>query len=200
MTQALVLALPNFSKPFIIECGASGVGVGAVFMQDYRLIAFLSQALKGKALHMSTYENELFALATVVHKWRPYLLGQSFVVRTDQHSLKFLLEQKVGTPFQQRWLTGLLGYDFLVKYNKGAENKVAYALSRRDSATTEFSLSILSIPVLSWVDDLKPQYLVDPELQLLLAHWHNNELNTRWYSLGDGTLFAWGSYGRAFGL
>jgi hypothetical protein len=75
----------------------------------------------------------------------------------------------VGTPFQQRWLTKLLGYDFLVEYKKGADNKVADALSRRDSAATEFSFSILSIPVLSWVDDLKAQYLVDPKLKLLLA-------------------------------
>jgi hypothetical protein len=92
VTQASILALPNFSQPFIIECDASGIGVGAVLMQANCPIAFLSQALKGKALHMSTYEKELFALVTAVHKWRPYLLGQSFVIRTDQQSLKFLLE------------------------------------------------------------------------------------------------------------
>jgi hypothetical protein len=68
-------------------------------MQQRRPIAYLSKALKGKALHMSTYEKELFAIVTAIQKWRPYLLGQSFVVRTDQQSLKFLLEQKLGTPF-----------------------------------------------------------------------------------------------------
>jgi len=70
-------------------------------MQENRPIAFLRQALKGKALHMSTYEKGLFALVTAIHKWRTYLLGQSFVVGTDQQSLKFQLEQKIGTPFQQ---------------------------------------------------------------------------------------------------
>lgn len=57
VTQALVLTLPDFSQPFVIECGASGLRIGMMLMQQRRPIAYLSKALKGKALHMSTYEN-----------------------------------------------------------------------------------------------------------------------------------------------
>lgn len=68
-------------------------------MQGGRLIAYFNQALKGKTIAMSTYEKELLAVVLTIQKWRPYLIGQTFTMRTDQQSLKHLLEQKIGTPF-----------------------------------------------------------------------------------------------------
>lgn len=87
MTKALVLALLNFTHPFIVECDASGFGIGAILQQDHP-IAFHSQILHGKNLLMLTYEKEMLALVVVVLKWRHNLLGRKFTVRTDQRSLK----------------------------------------------------------------------------------------------------------------
>jgi hypothetical protein len=84
VTHPPVLRLLNFSKPFTIECDASGLGIGVVLMQEGQPIAFMSQALKGKALFYSTYENELLSLVSAVQKWRPYLQGQSFKIKIDQ--------------------------------------------------------------------------------------------------------------------
>ena len=67
-------------------------------MQNHKPIAFHSQALKGKSLALSTYEKELLALVVVVKKWRPNLLGRPFVIKTYYQSLKYLLEQRIGTP------------------------------------------------------------------------------------------------------
>lgn len=68
MTHALVLVLPNFTILFIIECDASGSGLGPVLMQEQKPIAYFNTALKGINLLLSTYEKELMALVLAVKK------------------------------------------------------------------------------------------------------------------------------------
>jgi hypothetical protein len=55
LLSARVLALPNFTKPFVVVSDASGLGVGAVLSQDGHPLAFISKALGPKnraCLHM----------------------------------------------------------------------------------------------------------------------------------------------------
>lgn len=56
-------------------------------MQENQPVAYFSEALKGSALHLSTYEKEMIAIVKSIRKWRPYLLGKAFTVQTDQRSL-----------------------------------------------------------------------------------------------------------------
>ena len=63
------------------------------------------------------------------------------MVKTDHQSLRFLLEQRVATPFQQKWLTKLLGYAFVVEYKRGCDNRVANALSRQFGVDSDLPAS-----------------------------------------------------------
>ncbi|KAJ1691085.1 hypothetical protein LUZ63_015240 [Rhynchospora breviuscula] len=80
MVTVPVLAMPDFSQPFILETDASDIGMGAVLMQGMRPIAYMSKCLGAKNQGLSTYEKEFSALLTAVQKWRHYLIGKPFGV------------------------------------------------------------------------------------------------------------------------
>ncbi|RVW59679.1 Transposon Tf2-8 polyprotein [Vitis vinifera] len=189
VTSPPVLALPDFSILFTIQCDASGISVGAVLMQQGRPLAYMSQAIHGKALQLSTYEKELMALVLAVKKWRSYLLGHNFKIQTDQQSLKYLLEQKMGTPLQQKWITKLLGYEFVVEYKQGKENKVADALSRKMEDQKEGKLYAITAPANTWLEQLRTSYAIDPKLQQIIKNLEQGSLASQNYKQRDGLLF-----------
>ncbi|KAJ8752156.1 hypothetical protein K2173_003764 [Erythroxylum novogranatense] len=153
-----VLALPDFSQEFEVESDACGSGLGAILSQKRRPIAYYSEALKGSALHLSTYEKEMLAIVKAIRKWRPYLLGKPFIVRTDQRSFNFLLEQRITTPTQARWLPKLMGYDYRIEYRKGRDNQGADALSRMG----EYYMTTITLPIPAWWKDLQEEVRTDP--------------------------------------
>jgi len=116
-------------------------------MQQKRSLAYFSKSLTDRNLAKSSYEREIMALVLSVQHWRAYLLGNKFVVFTDQKSLKFLLHQRITTPDQQNWVAKLLGYDFEICYKPEGENRAADALSRK-AEDGELSLGV-SQPI--WV-------------------------------------------------
>lgn len=138
-----VLRLPYFTQPFVVECDACGEGLGAILSQQNRPIAYYSKALKGKAKLLSSYDKEMLTVVKSVRKWRPYIMGKPFVIKTNHRSLKYLLEQRISTPSQARWLPKIMGFDYSIQYCKGKENQGADALSR----IAAFHLLALSLPV-----------------------------------------------------
>ena len=130
LTQAPVLALLNFSKPFVLETDASGSGIGAVLSQNNHPIAFFSKKMSPVMQKKLAYVREMRAITTAVANFRCYLLSHHFVIRTDCKILTEMQSQVIWTPKQQEWLPKLLGFDFTIEYKKGNENQVANGLSR----------------------------------------------------------------------
>ena len=73
MVTAPVLAIPDFSQPFIVETDASDIGIGTVLIQRDQPVAFLSKALGPQHQKLSIYEKEFLALIMAVERWRTYL-------------------------------------------------------------------------------------------------------------------------------
>lgn len=167
LSSAPVLVLPDFEKVFIIETDASNLGIGAVLMQDHHPISYISRALGPRNQSLSVYEKELLAVVHAVQTWSSYLTHRPFIIKTDQKSLKYLLSQKVTTPFQHMWLSKLMGYSFEIEYKKGKENVAADALSR---ITNSELLSItLSQADHSLYDSIKLLWQRDPSLKGIIS-------------------------------
>ncbi|GMI81659.1 hypothetical protein HRI_001835200 [Hibiscus trionum] len=167
LCSAPVLGLPDFTKDFVVETDASGVGIGAVLTQGDRPIAYYSQKLSPRMQGASTYHREMYAITQAVGKWRQYLLGRRFVIVTDQKSLRELTQQTIQTPEQQKWLSKLIGYDFEIRYRPSKLNSVADALSRKTSLSEEASLMAMSRPMFGIVDDIRVATENDPEMSRL---------------------------------
>lgn len=166
MCNTPVLALPDFGEPFILETEASGVGVGAILMQKGRPIAYLSKHLCPKHQVLSIYEREFLAIMLAIQRWRHYLQGHKFIIKTDQEALKHLLDQKIITPMQQKWVTKLLGFNYEVHYKKGRDSKVADALSRKRDGLE--NCQAMSIVIPTWVQQVKASYEGDTFVQRFL--------------------------------
>lgn len=167
MSSAPVLALPDFTKPFVIETDASQNGIGTVLIQQGHPLAFISKPLGPRTQGLSTYEKEYLAILLAVEHWRSYLQLAEFLIFTDQRSLIHLNEQRLHTSWQQKVFTKLLGLHYRVVYKKGMENCVADALSCRPHV--EQSCLAMSMSVPQWCDTIVQGYQHDPQAQEYIA-------------------------------
>ena len=69
-------------------------GLGAVLMQNGKVIAYGGRQLKTHEVNYATHDLELLAVIFALKQWRHYLLGAKFELFTDHKSLKYIFSQK----------------------------------------------------------------------------------------------------------
>lgn len=125
------------------------------------------------------------AIVKAVQKWRPYLIGRKFIVRTDQMSLKYILEQRVVGSDYQRWVTKLMGFDFEVQYRTGESNRVADALSRKEPTPV---CDAMEVGLWKFWEKLKLEIQGDEFIQQVKADLETHSKDHRGFSLLRGNL------------
>jgi len=129
IAKEVLLAYPDFSKPFVLHTDASATQLGAVISQDGKPIAFYSRKLNSAQTRYTTTERELLSIVETLKEFRNILLGQKIVVHTDHKNLTF---NNFNTDRVMRWRLIIEEYGPELHYIKGEHNVVADALSRLD--------------------------------------------------------------------
>jgi hypothetical protein len=175
LTTAPVLAQPDNTKPFDVFCDASGTRLGSLLMQDNRVIAYASQALRPHKKNYPTHDLELAAVIHALKIWRHYLMGTHYNIYTDHKSLKYIFTQADLNMRQRRWLELVKDYDLEVHYHPGKANIVADALSRKARCNC-LSAASYNETLCSQMQKLRlemiPRGNLNP-LFMTVSSWHN---------------------------
>lgn len=121
-----------------------------------------------------------------MQKWRHYLLNNHFIIKTDQRSLKYLLEQRLNTPIQQQWLPKLLEFDYEIQYRQGKENVAADALSRVEGAEVlHMAMTVMNCDLMK---NIQEAYAGDNKIKELIEELKEKPNGRKHFSWVQGVL------------
>jgi hypothetical protein len=129
LTHAPLLQLPDFTKVFELECDASGIGLGAVLLQEGRPVAYFSEKLSDASLKYSTYDKELYALVCTLQTWQHYLWHREFIIHSDHEALKHICTQKNLNHRHAKWVEFIKSFPYIIKHKNEKDNVIVHALS-----------------------------------------------------------------------
>ena len=136
LTQAPILAYPDFTLPFDLYDDASDDALGMVLgqIQNGRevVISYGGSKLLPTEKTYSVTEREALAAVAGVKYFQPYLYARKFTIHTDHNAVRWLMNIREPTGRLARWALLLQQYDFEIVHRAGRSNGNAGALSRRE--------------------------------------------------------------------
>ncbi len=143
LTSAEMLAYPDHTKPFFLHTDASMEGLGVCLMQRdaqnpkfFHPVGYASRALLDRETRYTITELEGLVVVYGLQYYKYLIHGCDITMVTDHQALKHLMDCK--EPHSNRmfhWRLEIVDFEVLggklkFQYLKGAEHKVADALSR----------------------------------------------------------------------
>jgi len=133
--EASILAYPDPAKEYILDTNASDHNVGAVLSQvqgrSEVVVAYYSKTLAAAEKNYCTTRKELLAVVRAVKRFRPYLYGRTFRIRTNHVSLIWLCKRAELSSQVARWLEILAEFSYRIKHRAGKKHGNADGMSRR---------------------------------------------------------------------
>lgn len=144
ITEAPVLAYFDKSKNVLLSTDASQHGLGAVLLQEGKVISYASTSLNATQQRYAQIEKELLAVVFGCEKFHYYLWGIDCQGETDHRPLLKIMEKPLQdlSPRLQRMVMRLLRYRIKLKYTPGKHMYIADYLSR-DPLQNEYKTEYL---------------------------------------------------------
>ena len=130
--------------PSTVQVDASGIGLGAVLLQNNRPVCYASRTLTETERRYANIERELLAIVFGCERFHHYLFGAKFTVESDHKPLEMIILKHIATaPARlQRMLLRLQKYQLTIKYKPGKEIALADTLSRDSSFTKNTTIPL----------------------------------------------------------
>ena len=160
-------------KPCTIQMDDSNIGVGAMLIQEGKVIEYHSRALTSTQQHYSNIEREAYALVNGIEHFHHYVFGKPFDIHTDHQPLVQLSIKPLAelSPRLQHLFLRVNQYKYTVKYVRQTGVMTADCLSCivcQDTAEDDETLNLHVTALMTFQDgklqDIHRQTLLNPQL------------------------------------
>ena len=142
LCEAPVLDMPGEKGMYVLDTGASVVAISGILHQEqewngrtvFRPIAYGSKVLSVTEMKNGAAKAEIFAVVTIVEKYRAYLGSAPFILRGDNRALSWLKTYSMDQNYIGRWIVRLDGYHMIIEHRMRDKHQNADSLSKN----TEF--------------------------------------------------------------